>query len=309
MDFWDSQETFYKDTNYLSQHGWTDRTLLGADISAPHTALNRHCREKAAPFPCQRKGKAKSTCNNNSRRSPVSSFSQCKCKSECFTQLKEMAPATHPVFTHTVPRPSRFSTLQGGSRTLMELQGCPGHAKTLQSGPKTKGRVLWTFTEHTTGVSWVLRAGLTPAALHPHCLVSAKNIHHLAPARASKTLTQLFLVCFLRVPTSTAGNTSLMFQGTTQQHPHPKVTVNRTRLYRAIFTFLHPHDLPHTTEPDTESTRDETQDSQLSATGHRVNSSLSSLRFKLSNEKYCEFDGKCWSVLKEMIAYKERFLC
>lgn len=70
----------------------------------------------------------------------------------------------------------------------MELQKCPGDAETLQTGPKTHGRVLWTFTEHNTGISWVLRAGLTPAALHPHCLVSAKSIPHLAPAKALVTV-------------------------------------------------------------------------------------------------------------------------
>lgn len=66
----------------------------------------------------------------------------------------------------------------------MELQACPGDAETLQTGPKIHGRVLWTFTEHNSGISWVLRAGLTPAAQHSHCLVPAKSIPHLAPAKA-----------------------------------------------------------------------------------------------------------------------------
>lgn len=50
--------------------------------------------------------------------------------------------------------------------------------------PETHSRVLWTFSEHNTGISQVLRAGLTPAALHPHCLRSAKSVPHLAPAKA-----------------------------------------------------------------------------------------------------------------------------
>lgn len=64
----------YKENDYFSQewHSMAEMTiLLGADTCAPHTALNRHRREKAAPFPLPKKKESKVHLQKYSRRSLV----------------------------------------------------------------------------------------------------------------------------------------------------------------------------------------------------------------------------------------------
>lgn len=57
-----------------------------------------------------------------------------------------------------------------------------GMLKYSKQWPRPKA-ALWTFTEHSTGISWMLRVGLTMAATHSDSLVSVTSVPDPTPCQ------------------------------------------------------------------------------------------------------------------------------
>lgn len=225
------------------------------------------------------------------------SFSLCTCKSECFIQLKEMAPATnvHP-HSRTAIQVLKFT---GWIKYLMELQECPGSAGTLQTGPKTHGRVTLYWTQHWCQLGVELDLTLQLCIPTAWCQLRALLPRYWVPSTPglSKHSPNYFLPALSQFLQAQLDHIPVV--------PRQNPTSIPTFPFSPFCTLMICH-MPQSLTLRQPGMKLRTLNSQQQDC---VNSSLSSLRFKLSNVKYCKFGGKCWSVLKEMIAYKERFLC